>query len=74
MSIRWIMFVLLVSWGINSFALIANFNEIIVETAIAQDELASEIQNQFGATKKTFETLTEKDSVALKGFHLRIFN
>ena len=75
MSLRWIMLVLLVAWGVNAFALISDFNEIIAETAIDQHELAAEIQTQVGVTKeKTLKTLTEKDSVALKGFNLRIFN
>ena len=75
MSIRWIMLVLLVAYGLNAFASIENFNEIIISAQEDQQKLAAELQAQVGILNEIKPKHTiESKSVASEGFTLRLFN
>ncbi len=74
MSIRWIMLMLLMAYAVNTLASIDDFNETINSSDRDQKKFAAEIQTQLGITnEKTLIKTTEKDSVALEGFKLRLF-
>ena len=75
MSIRWIMLVLLVAYGLNAFASIENFNEIIISVQEDQQKLAADLQAQVGVlNEKKPKYPTESKSVASEGFTIRVFN
>lgn len=75
MSTRWIVLVFLVAYGLNTFASIGNFNEIIGTSEQTQHQLASELQTQLGIKiEKNPEQATEGKSISAKGFSLRVFD
>ena len=74
MSARWIVLVFLVAYGLNTFASISNFSEIIASSEQSQHELASELQAQLGIkNEKNPKQITEYNSISAKGFSLRVF-
>lgn len=75
MSIRWILLVLLVAYGLNAFSSIEHFNEIIISTQQDQQKLAAELQTQLGIKNETNSNqITDSKSVASKSFNLRLFD
>ena len=75
MSLRWFLLVLLVAYGVSVFAAVENFNELVHEAVRDQHTLEAELQNQLGINnEKTLGFITENDSVAPKGFKIRLIN
>ncbi len=73
MSLRWVLLVLLVAYRVSVFASIENFNELVHEAVRDQHTLEAELQNQLGINnEKTLRFITENDSVAPKGFKIRL--
>lgn len=73
MSLRWVLLVLLVAYGVNAFAEVENFNQLVSEAVRDQNRLAAEIQTQLGiSNEKTRELISESNSVTNEGFKIRI--
>jgi hypothetical protein len=74
MSLRWVLAVLIVAYGVYSFSSELEFDQLIRENNRAQMQLAAEIQSQLGLTKeKTLKAQTVVKTVSLEGFNLKIF-
>ena len=75
MNTRWIVLVFLIAYGLNTFASIGNFNEIISSTEQTQHQLASELQTQLGIeNEKNPEQTTRSKSISAEGFSLRVID
>lgn len=74
MSLKWIFIILLITYTADAFSSVEGFEEIIAENSVSQNKLASEIQYSLGIKhEKTLQNITDSESIALKGYNLRVY-
>ena len=74
MSLKWIFILLLTVYTIDVFSSVDNFNEILADGTKNQNQSANDLKQSLEVkTEKTLRNLTEYETVALKGFNLKIY-
>ena len=74
MKLKWIFIILLMAYTLDAFSSVDGFQEIIADNTISQTKLAAEIQRLLGIKhEKTLQNMTDIESVALKGYNLRVY-